>query len=413
MLKILRKNNQGAVLIITVLITIMILFLGIYYLSFSLIEKKIGRSQSWGAKTYYLAEAGIQEMLYKLKNDPSYSNNFITIPDWSAVITRDNPFGPGSGSYAVGITNTSLAHGIIIATSTINLGNSHYAQRVIKTKVYRATGESFLNDIAGFGDHDLTVNGFISTLNFVNASVYASHDVKINGYTTVNIDKDLNAGHSYSKSIFSTVNIGGVIHTPSNPPPPAAVNIPAIDFDSSDPGSYKNLAGVIYTSAQFANLVRNNNNIVLNNAITYVDGDVDLYGAKSLTVNGLLVVKHDFIVGDHLCNGLSCGFSGVTVNHVSGTPSGILVKHKIDFEEWVGGIDIDGMIYSAQDFIINNLPSGYTFNITGAALAGHDLTINGFLRVVNIIQSSENISGIAGTTTFAPVITVEHWEEEY
>ena len=53
-----QRNNKGVALIITILLMSLILFLSLYFLSFSLTEKRISHSQTWGAKTYYLAEAG-------------------------------------------------------------------------------------------------------------------------------------------------------------------------------------------------------------------------------------------------------------------------------------------------------------------------------------------------------------------
>ena len=72
------KNNRGIELIITILLMTVILFLAAYLLDAALIENRIALSQSWGAKTYYLAEAGIQEMVWKLKNDSAYKLNFET-----------------------------------------------------------------------------------------------------------------------------------------------------------------------------------------------------------------------------------------------------------------------------------------------------------------------------------------------
>ncbi|MEK7098226.1 MAG: hypothetical protein AAB906_05250, partial [Patescibacteria group bacterium] len=97
------KNNRGVALLLAVLLMSLILFLMIYYFNSSLSENKIAISQTSGEKTYYLAESGIAEMIWKLKNDQAYSDNFITIDNWSDSFTRNNPFGANSGSYTVSI----------------------------------------------------------------------------------------------------------------------------------------------------------------------------------------------------------------------------------------------------------------------------------------------------------------------
>src|SRR5680860_1017509 len=93
------KSQNGVALIITLLIMSLILSLSVYVLNFSSTEAKIAVSQVSGEKTYYLAEAGIQEMVWKLKNDANYKNNFETDPDWTAEFTRSDPFGANNGSY--------------------------------------------------------------------------------------------------------------------------------------------------------------------------------------------------------------------------------------------------------------------------------------------------------------------------
>lgn len=406
------KNKHGVTLIMAILLMTLILFLASYILNSSLTENKIARSQSWGAKTYYLAEAGIQEMVWKLKNDATYKQNFETNPAWTVSFTRNNPFGAGNGSYTVSITNSSLAHGTIISTGTIDMGNGITSQRIVRTVIYKALGESPLPDIAGYGDHDISITN--SLINYYDGGIHSNHNIDINGISVINIEGDLNTVHDYSKDPLCDVNVSGEIHSRTNPPAPDSINMPAIDFDSSESTSLKNQADVIYTTNQFSNLLKNNQNLTLNNKITYVDGDVDIYGAQNLTINGLLVIKHDLTVGDELCRGiLRCGTSNITVNNVSGYPSGIVVGHKINFEYWSGAINITGLLYSSQDLTVNSLPLGQAFNITGDLISGHNLQIGSIWRTINITKNDEVFSGVFGSPSVSPIVSVEHWEEEY
>src|SRR5680860_1622094 len=105
------KNNKGVALIITILLMSLLLFLSLYFLNFSLTEKRISQSQTLGIKTYYLAEAGVAEMIWQLKNNETYKNNFENDPSWTETLIRNNPFGSDSGSYKVTIANSSEAHG--------------------------------------------------------------------------------------------------------------------------------------------------------------------------------------------------------------------------------------------------------------------------------------------------------------
>jgi len=408
------KDNSGIALIVTILLMSLILFLAIYFLSFTITEKRIAHSQTWGLKTYYLAEAGVHEMVWRLKNNETYRNNFETDPDWTVSFTRNDPFGPGSGSYIVTITNSVLAHGEIISIGTIDIGSGKTSQRIIKTYVYRAMGEGGLEigDNCGYADGNIDIS--FSVVNFNNGSSHSNNVFTINGASVVNIDTNLNAVGNYIKSWLSQVNVGGAIYAANQPNGPASyIEIPAVDFDSDDPNSFKNRADVVYSEGDFEDLMWNNQNLVLDNPITYVEGDVDLRGAQNLTINGLLVVGRDFEVGHSFCWGWSrCGQSSVTINHAVGEPSGILAKRKVYFRLWAGNIDIDGVVYASDQLSVLSFPFGFNFNADGG-LISRKLTITSVWAAVNITRNEEILTSTLGVAEFSPVITVEHWEEEY
>lgn len=406
------NNNRGIALIITVLMMSLIFFLSLYFLNFSMTEDRIAKSQSWGAKTYYLAEAGIAEMIWRLKNNETYKNNFETDPSWTQTFTRNNPFGANSGSYTVTITNSSLAHGQIESIGSINIGSTT-SQRIVRTQVYRAIGESSLNDNGGYADGNIDIS--LSKVNFYNGSAHSNNNFIVNGNgTLINIDTDLNAVGNYIKAFASMVNIAGDTYAANyDPPGPAEqISMPAVDFDSADPNSYINIADVVYTENQFDNLMKNNQNLTLNNAITYVTGDVEIKGAQNLTINGLLVVGKDLELGDSECRGSRCGYNNITVNHASGTPSGIIAKRKIEFNRWSGNINISGIIYATDQLDILNIQVGKNFDILGG-LISRKLTITSSWQPINITFDNEIVVTGLGSSTFSPIITVEHWEEEY
>jgi len=407
------KNNKGVALIVTILLMSLILFLAIYFLNFSLTEERIARSQAWGAKTYYLAEAGVQEMVWRLKNNETYKTNFETDPTWTTSFTRDDPFGAGSGSYTVTITNSALAHGKIVSVGTIDIGGKT-SQRIVEIYVYRAMGQggAEIGDNCGYADGNIDIS--FSVVNFYNGSAHSNNVFTINGLSTVNIDTDLNAVGNYNESWLSNVNIGGEIYAPGYPNGPASeVDMPAVDFDSDDPGSYKNIADIVYSEDDFEDLMWNNQNLVLNDPITYVEGDVELRGGQQLTINGLLVVERDFEVGHSYYWGWARGGrSSVTVNHTEGQPSGILAKRKVYFKFWTGEVDIDGVVYASDQLNVLSFPFGFNFDANGG-LISRKLTITSVWEPINITRNEEILTSTLGVTEFSPVITVEHWEEEY
>lgn len=405
-----QKAERGLALILTILIMSLVLFLSLYLLTFTLTEDRIAKSQAWGAKTYYLAEAGIQEMVWKLKNDGTYKQSFETNPGWLTNFTRANPFGPDNGSYAVSIANNSLAHAVITSTGTINLGAGKTSQRIVRTYVYRALGQTGVQDNGGYADGNIDIS--YSLVNFYGGSAHSNNNFTINGLSTVNVDGDLDAVNQYIESQSATVNVSGSTHSANYPPAATAIQMPAVDFDSDSPNSLKNRATTIYTQSQFDALMANNQNLTLAGPITYVDGDVDLKGAQNLIVNGQLVVGRDLIVGHSWCRGSRCGNNSITVNHATEQAAGILAKRKINFETWTGAINISGTVYANDQLSILSFPIGFNFNVTGG-LIGRKLNITSVWQPININYDNAILSEVLGATEFSPVITVEHWEEEY
>lgn len=394
------KSQNGVALLITILIISLILSLGLYVLNFSSTETKIAASQASGGKTYYLAEAGIQEMVWKLKNDASYKNNFETNPTWTAEFTRSNPFGANSGSYTVTITNTSEAHGNITSIGSINI-NGKTSQRIIKTYVYRALGQSGIGSSASYADGNIDISS--SNVNYTGGNAHSNGVFNINGSSNVNIEKNLEAVGNYNKNWQATVIIGGATHAANYPPTAAEITMPAVDFNSSNPGSYKNIANTTYTPDQFENLIKNNPAVTLN-GIIYVNGHVDIEDAINLTINGLLVINGDLEIEDEAIN--------LTVNSAASTPSGIMANGKINFEDNLGNININGVVYSSDQLTIENIQAGRNFTINGGT-ASRKLTITSSSRIINIIFNNQILVDTLSPASFSPVLTVDHWEEEY
>ncbi len=410
MIKRVRKNEKGVALLITMLLLFLILILSMYFLSFSLTEKKISDSQAWGSRTYYLAEAGVHEMVWKLKNDATYKNNFETDPNWVESFTRNNPFGPDTGSYTVTIRNSSTAHGEIIASSTVGAGINNEAQRAIKTYVYRAMDSVLsLGDTVGYADGNITVSsGFV---HFKGGSAYSDNNFLIKSWSWVDVDTDLNVVNNLNKQGLSVLNVGGDIYAANYPPAAVSIGMPAVDFDSADPSSYYSRADVVYTSNEFEDLIDASDTITLNDPITYVEGDVDIRKNKTLIINGLLVVERDFKAGKVPCWIVCCGgYSNVTVNHVEGQPSGIFAKRKLIFNKCAKDVYINGVLYAGDQMDING--NFDWFDVNGGILA-RKLDFSGTFAGKKINFDEETMTSALAVTELSPTITVEHWEEEY
>ncbi len=144
----LQIKQKGTVLIIAFIIMGVLILLGVYFLSFTLTESRITKSQTVGTQTYYLAEAGINEVIWKLKYDDVWSTCFVTssvefacdCANWAASFSSSTDSLIPNSTITVTIINSECARGELTATSTIALPGGKTAQRVVKTNVFKAIG---------------------------------------------------------------------------------------------------------------------------------------------------------------------------------------------------------------------------------------------------------------------------------
>ena len=402
-------------MILTILFVTLLLYLGMYFLNISLTEKTIAASQAWGSKTYYLAEAGINEAIWLIQNDPDFRNDFENDASWATTTMRINPFGPGTGRYDVSLTNFSKAHAEIISTGQIDIGSGKTAQRVVKTYIYKAMGTGAIEDSAGYADGNIDISA--SNVNFFNGSAHSNNTFKINNSSNVNVpDSDIKAVGNYLEHISAAVTIGAGyrVYAANFPPAPDEIAMPAVDFDY-----YKDWAiasGTYYTGNQFRTILKNNMNVVLNDAVTFVDGDVAVKGARTLTINqGLLVVDRDFEIGFKLNWEGGNGPSSLYINHASGSPAGILAGRKVQFLEYTNVIDIEGVVYASDEMDLINQDS-YTnqFDVVGGLVSRKlDITSCWLGTDINLTHDNNILMDTLGAASSSQVIVVEHWEEEY
>ncbi len=408
------SENKGSTLIIVILLMGLLLFLSLYYLEFSSMEKKISDSQFKGLETYHLAEAGIEEMIWRLKNNETYKNNFESDPDWSASFNRSNPFGPGSGSYEVSIQNTGLAQGNIVSTGTKTTVFGSLSQRVVKTKVYKAIASSSkIDDVGILGGHDIEI--FLSDVIVSTSSLQANHDVTVSGLETdLFVDHDLIALNDFDQSFLADVHVGGDIIDGDSTPAPEELEMPSVSFDNpEDPDSYKSRADIIYTEDEFEDLIDNadGGSLILDSEIIYVEGEVKIDKDVDLIINGLLVANGDITLGDPY-GFLSCwgNYTDLTINHEDGFSAGLIANGDITFDYCMEGGDIHGVVYATKDFIFTDFSNQIT--IVGAIFA-REVGVFSVWQDLEIIYGDEEVQDTLQTTEFSPVVTVEHWEEEY
>jgi hypothetical protein len=265
-----------------------------------------------------------------------------------------------------------------------------------------------------YADGNIDMSG--SNLAIVNGGFFSNLNVIINFWSTINADKQVQAVGNINIGSKSMLNATEIHSHNINPPEPDPLTMPAVSFDNpSDPDSYKARANNIYTASQFDTLLWNNRGGTLTlNGITYVTGDVSIRGNNNLIINGVLIADGDIELGANTllcCWGLNCGRSHITINRVgSTTPAGILSKRNISFELCLDSFSGNGLIYANDKINILSLP--YSIAVTGG-LVSRKITLTSIWQAMTIVYDNSVVNYTLGDPQFSPIVTVEHWEEEY
>jgi len=434
-----RVNEKGVVLIVTFLVLGLLLLLGSYFLSFAISESKISKSQGVSLTTYYLAEAGINEAIWKLKNDDSQADGdapwkicFTSPADgcpdcdvWQDSFVRNYS---QNSTTSVSIQNSQCARGEIIATSTVSLPQGKTARRVVKVKVLKAFG-SLTKDspiFAGSPSGESTIRA--SEMNVYDGNIFSNNNINIKFKSEVNV-YDNQATDEQEGQVLSVQNINitwSVLNASSSCAknycteeicekcPVDSAETPALDFDSEDSNSYKskaekaqeegqcrvvgkNSAGsivltsnqCIFNEVEFEDLlweVGKNGILILEHKTNgtavstyYIEGGINLKGGRELEVNGILVADETINIGEKYKWKGDSGFNQLTIiDPGQDIASGLLTKAKMNFGPYSSfqDINIKGLIYSQDEMKLTSIP--YTFEVVGGIIARKFSLTSGF-----------------------------------
>jgi len=460
-----KQEKKGVILLIAVIVLTILLLLGVYFLTFTLTESKISQSQAFASQTYYLAEAGIRQAIWKLKNEEPYKSDFMTEPtcqNWSANFSGGGGLIP-NGSYEVSIQNTECARAKIISTATLQLSGGKEVKRVIKTTAFKAISGPTQDSAVFSGGTSENTEIYSSKLRINNGNLYCNNNLILKSWSQVTVldnpETEELEGQALavakldvsSNSILNSTTkcdkdacLGDCLSCP-----PASISMPMLNFDA-----YKNDAQIaenngqcevlcngiqcstkcIFTTSEFENLlcqVGKNGELTLNNNVTYITGPFELKGGRRLIVNGVLAADGTIDIGTTFCwkcgAQKDCEFDKITVcdfaDPLQPTPcqeagkrAGLFSKAKINFDIYSSfqNIKIGGLIYAEEQLRMTNFP--YSFTVKGGILARKIyITSVSFGALLDIYLDNSIISEGLGEfdPLYSPVITVEHWEEVY
>ncbi|NCN07541.1 hypothetical protein GW933_02495 [Candidatus Falkowbacteria bacterium] len=395
------KKENGFILVTTILVMSLMLVTAIYVVNFTITEMKISNSQAVAAKTYYLAEAGVNELIWKIQNNSATGEAFLNgTLNSSNDIIRNEVFGDSNASYQVSAINTVPAEAWIIATSTYQIAGKT-SRRVVKYYITQATGDGSNWNYTVFaggkgaqqnGNFTFTGSGLVLVSN--GGRLHANQNLKVQGAEIIVNDGTISASNNILKVSGGKITLNNSTQSA----PTSTIDVLPIDFDSDSPTSWKNRATITYTKDQFKNLP---NNTTLN-GIIYVSGDAEIIG-KNMTINGVLVADEIKIT--------SSGQT-ITVNADPVYGGGLLSEGDLKFTTSGGAVNVNGLIYSSDDLKITS--SGTNFVINGG-MAGFDATVTASGGAITLNFAPENFENVIDPTnnTNPPVIQIDHWEEQY
>ncbi len=408
------KNSapSGFALIAVVLILGIVILVGGALYALTTHENRIARSHEPTLETYYLAEAGINDVIYTLQNDAVWEQEFE-----EGTLDRSLNQSGGiiaNGSYEVSAVSVDVGEAEIVALGKIEK-NGTVTQRIIKTKVIKATNPSPLAGATIYAgtflweDADSVVS---------NGNIFVNNDIVLNGDFIVHGDLAVRGSVQIQGQGDLSVDGSCAIQAGECPPectscvdPPDPIDLPMVDFDSDDPNSYKNQADVVYSEAQFADLLATNKPLVLDNMITYVEGNVSVGCDQRLELSGLLVADGYIEV----CSGKKKDEVALEITHITGQPSGLMSKGAIQFKNFPqeGTISIAGILYSSTEIEIKDLTHSGSLEITGSIFS-ETVSLRGSKGQINITYDDDIfLESFLGPPTFSPTLTTEHWEEQY
>lgn len=404
-----KKNQEGVALLMTVLMLSMVLILVLYFLSFSITENKIASSQLNSNSTYYLSESAINDVIWRLQNDAVWRNHFISSSTWSTTTAKTNPLGY-NGAYLAGVTNYDYAHAVVTATATINLPNGKTSRRVIKVNIYRATGDSALGGNSMLSDGSIDMSS--SEVNF-NGGLHSNNNITLSNNSVINIVGNLEAvGDFINHNGNSTVSVSSTTYGNNQVAGPASVyDLPSVDFNSSATTSLKNRAARIYTAAQFLDLCSGScSELYLEEGITYVVGNLIINKASmdlGMLTSGALVVEGNL--------SLTLDELDFSTKATSG-PSGIFASGNLELKK-VGEIDNNfyGILYSGGTLTFANVGdphSSDSFGINGG-IAARNIIFSSPVKNLTVTYDQDIVGVSLPNSTLSPVISTEHWEEQY
>lgn len=376
------------------------MFSGAAIVTVSTLEAKISASQKEGIDAYYVAESGVEDSLWKIKNNASCGGStcISQLQAGSLNYTYTVLNAPQTGqSFTVVMASTSAGSATITSVGQVQTGQFTANRKIVSTISYGPAATT-LSGAAIVAGNVLTIANGGSQVTVSGGDIYAGTAITVSAATV-----SLGGGCIQTPGVYSG-NTGPCVHSANFAPASASIPVPSFNFGYyATHNSYSFIEGAVpNVPGSFEYAVENGQSVF--NGDIYVSGPMTFntkMKGKQVTVNGRLVV-------DGSLTTVSGGLSGtnIVVNDPGNGHSGLFVNGALTIQDaqW----NINGLLYASGAIILSN---NLSVNVNGGIVAGATISISTrALLSVSLVQSRV-IGGLADSTP--SVLQVKHWEELY
>ena len=387
MLRLLRDNNNGAVMVITLALITIITILSAAFASMVTFKMRNANWQLHRAQSFYLTEAGLDKAIALLKDDDNWSqgadgsatDNFPGDGEWYPLHdpntgTDVNNITIGDDIYPVSVKLCNLPGSNGKKIDIISGGEFGDSRRVIQVRMLLSSSSPFA--WAAFGAESVTITGsaYIDSYNSdnglygggnigENGNVGSNDDIRVTGSATIAGNATCGPDPDDELRITGSANITG-----STDPASELVELPPleINFPSSPSGQLKKTGSGTYTLTDgiycFTDIQFTGSHELR------TEGDVTIYceslsftGTSKIRVNGKLTF---YCTGDFKCTG-----SGII--NTNKKPADFTLYCTGEDIKLTGSTDFYGAVYvSVGDVTITGSHDYYGAIIAGGEVKG-------------------------------------------
>lgn len=147
------RNDKGFALIVAIIIMVLLAAMGIFAVSLLSTDIEMASDTLKSTQALFIADAGLQHVKYKLKNDETYRDSGYTTPETGTI---------GEGSFSVSVTEPTTDVYNMVSTGTVGnvtrqITEGIYITSGVLTRAIHADGSTL-----DFGGSSGTINGNVS-----------------------------------------------------------------------------------------------------------------------------------------------------------------------------------------------------------------------------------------------------------